>query len=94
MASNLKRELAVAPLVEQLAGRGFFDRQSAENERARRKPQTLIRVLTFQSDAGDGLRPPKFLFGDDQIPRKVAKNRPGRLKTVVLMRSRLGREQL
>jgi len=52
----------------------------------------LIRLLTFQTDACDGLRAPKFLLGDDEIPGKATKNRPGRLKTVVLVRSRLGRE--
>jgi len=74
MAGHLKRELAVAPLVEQLAWPGLFDRQSAEHEWARRKPQILIRLLTFQADAGDGLRAPKFLFGDDQLATKTAEN--------------------
>jgi hypothetical protein len=72
MAGHLKGELPVAPLVEQLAVRRLFDRQSAENKRAGCKPQILIRLLTFQADAGDGLRAPKLLFGDDQVPRKTA----------------------
>jgi len=62
MASHLKRELAVAPFVEQLADGRLLDRQSAEHEWAGRKPQILIRLLTFQTDAGDGVSPPKFLF--------------------------------
>jgi len=33
MAGHLKRELAVAPFVEQLADGGLLDRQSAEHER-------------------------------------------------------------
>jgi hypothetical protein len=65
VAGHLKRELAVAPFVEQLAGGGLLDRKSAEHEWARRKPQILIRLLTFQTDAGDGVSAPKFLFGDD-----------------------------
>lgn len=47
MAGHLKRELAVAPLMKQLAGRGFLDRQSAEHERTRCKTQILIRLLAF-----------------------------------------------
>jgi hypothetical protein len=94
MARHLKRELAVAPLVEQLAGRGLFNRQSAEHERSRRKPEGLIRLLPFQTDAGDGVSPPKFLFGDDQIAWKTPKNRTGGLKAVVLVCSRFGRECL
>ena len=62
MAGYLKRELAIASFVEQPAGYGLFDRQSAEHERARCKPQILIGLLTFQTDAGDGLLTPKFLF--------------------------------
>ena len=62
MTGHLKRELAVAPLGGQLAGGGLLDRQSTEHEWARRKPQILIRLLTFQTDAGDGVSPPKFLF--------------------------------
>lgn len=89
MTGYLKRELAVASFVEQLAGCGLFDRQSAEHERARRKPQILIRLLTFQTDAGDGLSAPKFLLGDGQVAGKAAENRSGGLKTVVSMRRRL-----
>ena len=94
MAGHLKRELAVAPLMKQLAGRGLFDRQSAENKRAGCKPQILIRLLTFQADTGDGLRAPELLFGDDQVARKTAENRPGGLKTMVLVHSRSGRKRL
>jgi hypothetical protein len=32
MTGHLKRELAIAPFMEQLAGAGFLDRQSAEHE--------------------------------------------------------------
>ena len=84
----------VAPLMEQLGGSGLFDRQSAEHEWARGKPQVLVRLLAFQTDACNGLRAPKFLFGDNQVAGKAAENRPGRLKTVVLVRSRVGRERL
>ena len=91
MACHLKRELAIASLMEKLAGSGLLDRQSAEHEWSGRKPQVLIRLLTFQTDAGDGLCAPKFLFGDDQVAGKAAKNRPGRLKPVVLVRSRWSR---
>ena len=87
MAGHLKRELAIASFVEQLARCGLLDRQSAEHERTRRKPEILIRLLTFQTDACDGLRAPKFLFGDDQVAGKAAKNRAGRLKPMVLVRS-------
>ena len=62
MAGYLKRELAVAPFVEQLAGGGLLDRQPAEHEWTRGKPQVLIRLLTFQTDAGNGVCAPKFLF--------------------------------
>ena len=62
MASHLKRELAIASLVEQLARRGLLDRQSAEHERTRREAEILIRLLAFQTDACNGLRAPKFLF--------------------------------
>jgi hypothetical protein len=48
--------------VEQLARRGLLDRQSAEHERTRRKTEILIRLLTFQTDACDGLSAPQFLF--------------------------------
>ena len=58
----LKRELAVASFVEQLAGCWLLDRQSAEHERARRKPQILICLLAFHTNAGDGIGSPKFLF--------------------------------
>jgi hypothetical protein len=89
MAGHLKRELAVAPLVQQLPGRGLFDRQSAGHKRPGRKPRILIRLLTFQTHTGDRLRPPKFLFGDDQVTGKTAENRAGGLKTVVSVRRRL-----
>jgi hypothetical protein len=62
---TLKRELAIASFVEQLAHRGLLDRQSAEHERTRRKTEILIRLLAFQADACNGLSAPKFLFGDD-----------------------------
>ena len=62
MTGHLKRELAVTSLVEQLAGCGLLYWQATEYERARREPQILIRLLTFQADAGNGLRAPKFLF--------------------------------
>ena len=94
MAGHLKRELAVARFVEQLAGSGFLDRQSAEHERARRESEILIRLLTFQAHTGNGLRAPKSLFKDDQIPGKTAENRTGGLNAVVLARSRSGRERL
>ena len=74
MTGHLKRELAVASLVEQLAGGWLFDRQSAEHEGTRSKPQVLIRLLTFQTDACDCLSAPKFLFGDDKVAGKTAKN--------------------
>src|ERR1700759_2184122 len=83
MAGYLKRELAVAPLMKELAMRGLFNRKSAEHEWAGRKPQILIRLLTFQPDAGDGFGAPKFLLGDDQIAGKAAKNRCGALKSVM-----------
>jgi hypothetical protein len=89
MAGYLKRELAVASFVEQLARCGLFDRQSAKHEWAGRKPQILIRLLTFQTDAGNGLSAPKFLFGDDQVTGKTAKNRSGCLKTMVLVHRRV-----
>ena len=62
MASHLKRKLAIASFVEQLARRGLFDWQSAEHERTRCETEILIRLLSFQTDACDGLRAPKFLF--------------------------------
>ena len=62
MACHLKRELAIASLMEKLAGGGLLDRKSAEHEWTRRKPKVLIRLLSFQTDAGDGLSAPKFLF--------------------------------
>jgi hypothetical protein len=94
VSSHLKGELAVASLVEQLAGGWLLDRQSAEHERTRRKTEILIRLPAFQTDAGDGLGAPKFLFGDDQVAGKTQKNRPGKLKPVVLVRSGFGRERL
>src|SRR5258707_15850262 len=94
MAGHLKRELAVAPFVEQLAGGGLLDRQSAEHERARRKPQILICLLAFHTNAGDGIGSPKFLFLHDQATWKTAKNRSGGLKAVGLVRSRCRRKRL
>jgi len=94
MAGYLKRELAVTSFMEQLAGSWLLDRESAEHEWAGGKPQILIGFLTFQTDAGDGVSPPKFLFRDDQIPGKAAKNRAGGLKAVVLVRPRSDRERL
>ena len=55
-------KMSISPFVQQLPRLRAFYGQSAEDEWARRKPQILIRLLTFQTDAGDGVSPPKFLF--------------------------------
>ena len=62
MAGYLKRELAVASFVKQLAGCWLLDRQSAKHERTGRKTKSLVRLLTLQTDAGYDLRTPKFLL--------------------------------
>jgi hypothetical protein len=90
VAGHLERELTIAPFVEQLSCGRLLNRQSAEHEEPRRKPEILVRLLTLKTDAGYGLRAPKFLLGDDQVARKTTNNRPSGLKVVVLMCPRSG----
>ena len=39
-----------------------------------RESEILLRLPPVQTDASDCVRPPEFLFGDDQVAGKTAKN--------------------
>jgi hypothetical protein len=81
MTGHLQRELTIAPFVKQLSGCGLFDRQSAQDERARSEPEILVRILTTEADAGDGIRASKFLLRNYKIVGQTADNRSGGLKS-------------
>jgi hypothetical protein len=76
MAGYLKQELAVPPLVQQLARERFLHWQTSENEWPRSEPQILVRVLPLKANAGNRLRPPNPLLRDNQLAGHLAQDVP------------------
>jgi hypothetical protein len=64
VAGDLKDELSVPAFVQQLVERQTPDGQAAENGWARGETQTLIALLTLQSDELNPANFPDLLFRD------------------------------
>ena len=68
-AGDLKDELPVPPLIEELIEelilRQAPDRQSAKDERPRAEAQILGSLLALDPDYLDAASPLEFLFGDE-----------------------------
>jgi hypothetical protein len=62
MPSDLKKKLAVPPLMEKLPGCGPLYREPTEHERARGEAKVLVRFLALQTNAGNRLGPAKPLL--------------------------------
>ena len=62
MARDLKKEMPITAFVKQLSAFGSFNRQPAEDERPRRKPEILIRLLTLQPNTRNNLSSTKQLL--------------------------------
>jgi hypothetical protein len=67
VAGDLKNELAVSPLVQQLVGRQPADRQPTEHERARREAEILIAGVAPQAHEFNALDFPAHLFRDPDV---------------------------
>jgi hypothetical protein len=74
VSSDLQQKLTVPALVQELARLRLLHGQPAEHERTGCEPQVLIRLLTFQSNAGDRLSATKPLLRDEEIPVIFAKD--------------------
>ena len=58
MACDLKKEMPVPAIMEQLSRRRPLYGQSAQDERSGCEPEILIRVLSLHADAGDCIGEP------------------------------------
>ncbi len=74
---DLQKEIAVSSLEEHFALRWSANWQPAKHKGTGAESQTLVFLLTFNSDQATPLGLPEFLFGDDQLRSHLPENRAG-----------------
>ena len=80
MAGQLKDEMSVPPLVQELSGRRAPNGQAAQHERSRRKGQSLRTRLSIISHQRDSVRLPHPVFRNNEIRMRSCEYRSGALQ--------------
>src|ERR1019366_432859 len=77
VAGQLKDEMSVPPLIQELSGRRAPHGQSTQHERARRERQSLRSRLPILSYQRDAVRLAQPVLGDNQLRMSPFEDRSG-----------------